>query len=131
MRTDNLLEFIEITSKSEISIMKTATFIFAVIAVVLAGCKSSRAATLDNRRAENFVVVILRRSRLRPQRQHLYQATNDYLDTWCGSADEEKGLRQRRCSALLNQSNMTDFDQKLIERPAKLPPFGTIATLMF
>lgn len=67
--------------------MKTATFIFAVIAVVLAGCKSSQA-TLDNRRAEiswsSFCAA-----RGYDLNDNTYQATNDYLDTWCGSVDEE------------------------------------------
>ncbi|WP_301196568.1 MULTISPECIES: hypothetical protein [Muribaculaceae] len=70
--------------------MKKATIILAVIAVVLTGCKSSQA-TLDNRRAEISWSTFCA-ARGYDLNDNIYQATNDYLDTWCGSVDEEEAL---------------------------------------
>lgn len=70
--------------------MKKATIIFAVMAVMLTGCKSSQA-TLDNRRAEISWSAFCA-ARGYDLNDNTYQATNEYLDTWCGSVDEEEAL---------------------------------------
>ena len=67
--------------------MKKATIIFAFMAVLLTGCKSTQA-SLDSLRAEiswsSFCAA-----RGYDLNDNTYQATNVYLDTWCGSVDEE------------------------------------------
>lgn len=67
--------------------MKKATIIFAFMAVLLTGCKSTQA-SLDSLRAEiswsSFCAA-----RGYDINDNTYQATNEYLDTWCGSVDEE------------------------------------------
>lgn len=67
--------------------MKKATIIFALMAVLLTGCKSTQA-SLDSLRAEiswsSFCAA-----RGYDLNDNTYQATNEYLDTWCGSVDEE------------------------------------------
>lgn len=68
--------------------MKKATIIIAVMAAaLLTGCKSSQA-SLDSLRAEiswsSFCAA-----RGYDLNDNTYQATNEYLDTWCGSVDEE------------------------------------------
>lgn len=70
--------------------MKKATIIFAFMAVLLTGCKSTQA-SLDSLRAEiswsSFCAA-----RGYDLNDNTYQATNEYLDTWCGSVDEEAAL---------------------------------------
>lgn len=67
--------------------MKKVTIIFAFMAVLLTGCKSTQA-SLDSLRAEiswsSFCAA-----RGYDLNDNTYQATNEYLDTWCGSVDEE------------------------------------------
>lgn len=70
--------------------MKKATIIFAFMAVLLTGCKSTQA-SLDSLRAEiswsSFCAA-----RGYDINDNTYQATNEYLDTWCGSVDEEEAF---------------------------------------
>ncbi len=70
--------------------MKKATIILTVMAALLTGCKSSQA-TLDSLRAEiswsSFCIA-----RGYDLNDNTYQATNEYLDTWCGSVEEENAL---------------------------------------
>lgn len=70
--------------------MKKATIIFAVMAVLLAGCKSSQV-TLDNLRAEISWTAFCA-ARGYDLNDNTYQATNEYLDTWCGSVEEEEAF---------------------------------------
>jgi len=67
--------------------MKKATIIFAFMAVLLTGCKSTQA-SLDSLRAEiswsSFCAA-----RGYDLNDNTYPAINEYLDTWCGSVDEE------------------------------------------
>lgn len=67
--------------------MKKVTIALALVALLLTGCKSSQA-TLDSLRAEiswsSFCAA-----RGYDLNDNTYQATNEYLDTWCGSVDEE------------------------------------------
>ena len=69
--------------------MKKIILAFAILAT-LTGCKSQQAA-LDEQRAE------ISRSAFCTVRgyaydDNTYQATNEYLDTWCGSVEEETAL---------------------------------------
>ena len=67
--------------------MKKVTITLALVAVLLTGCKSTQA-SLDSLRAEiswsSFCAA-----RGYDLNDNTYQATNEYLDTWCGSVDEE------------------------------------------
>jgi len=67
--------------------MKKATIIFAFMAVLLTGCKSTQA-SLDSLRAEISLSSFCA-ARGYDLNDNTYQATNEYLDTWCGSVDEE------------------------------------------
>ena len=67
--------------------MKKVTITLALVAALLTGCKSTQA-SLDSLRAEiswsSFCAA-----RGYDLNDNTYQATNEYLDTWCGSVDEE------------------------------------------
>lgn len=70
--------------------MKKATIIFAFMAVLLTGCKSTQA-SLDSLRAEISWSAFCA-ARGYDINDNTYQATNEYLDTWCGSVDEEEAF---------------------------------------
>lgn len=71
--------------------MKKAAIIIAIAAAaILTGCKSSKA-VLDVRRAEISWTAFCA-ARGYDLNDNTYQATNEYLDTWCGSAEEEKAF---------------------------------------
>lgn len=67
--------------------MKKVTITLAFVALLFTGCKSTQA-SLDSLRAEiswsSFCAA-----RGYDLNDNTYQATNEYLDTWCGSVDEE------------------------------------------
>lgn len=67
--------------------MKKVTITLALVAALLTGCKSNKVA-LEQLRAEiswsSFCAA-----RGYDLNDNTYQATNEYLDTWCGSVDEE------------------------------------------
>lgn len=69
------------------SIMKKATITLALVAILFTGCKSSQAA-LESRRAEISWTVFCA-ARGYDLNDNTYPAINEYLDTWCGSVDEE------------------------------------------
>ncbi len=60
------------------------------IAAALTGCKSSQQA-LDERRAEISWSAFCANRGYNID-DNTYQATNEYLDTWCGSVDEENAF---------------------------------------
>ena len=66
--------------------MKKIILTLAILAA-LTGCKSQQAA-LDEQRAEISWSAFCA-ARGYAHNDNTYQATNEYLDTWCGSADEE------------------------------------------
>ena len=70
--------------------MKKVTITLALVAALLTGCKSTQA-SLDSLRAEiswsSFCAA-----RGYDLNDNTYQATNEYLDTWCGSVDEEEAF---------------------------------------
>lgn len=71
--------------------MKKAAIIIAIAAAaILTGCKSSKT-VLDARRAEISWTAFCA-ARGYDLNDNTYQATNEYLDTWCGSAEEEKAF---------------------------------------
>lgn len=70
--------------------MKKVTITIAIVAALLSGCTSSQTA-LNNRRAEISWAAFCA-ARGYDLNDNTYQATNEYLDTWCGSADEEAAL---------------------------------------
>lgn len=70
--------------------MKKATIILALVAILFTGCKSSQAA-LDSRRAEISWTAFCA-ARGYDVNDNTFQANNEYLDTWCGSAQEDSAL---------------------------------------
>jgi len=68
--------------------MKKATIIIAIaVTAILTGCKSSRT-VLDERHAEISWSAFCA-ARGYDLSDNTYTATNEYLDTWCGSVEEE------------------------------------------
>ncbi len=67
--------------------MKRITITLAIVAVLLSGCTSSQTA-LDDRRAEISWTAFCA-ARGYDLNDNTYQATNEYLDAWCGSVEEE------------------------------------------
>lgn len=71
--------------------MKKATIIIAIaVAAILTGCTSSKA-VLDERRAEISWSAFCA-ARGYDLSDNTYTATNEYLDTWCGSVEEEEAF---------------------------------------
>ena len=70
--------------------MKKASIIFAIAAAILTGCKSSKA-VLDERRAEISWSAFCA-ARGYDLSDNTYTATNEYIDTWCGSVEEEEAF---------------------------------------
>lgn len=66
--------------------MKKAILTLAIV-VALTGC-STYQATLEDQRSEISWSAFCA-ARGYALDDNTYQATNEYLDTWCGSADEE------------------------------------------
>lgn len=66
--------------------MKKLILALAIVAT-LTGCKSQQAA-LDQRRAEISWAAFCS-ARGYDLNDNTYQATNEYLDAWCGSVEEE------------------------------------------
>lgn len=70
--------------------MKKATIILTVMAAFLIGCKSSQA-SLDSLRAEISWNAFCD-ARGYDIDNNTYPILNEYLDTWCGSVEEENAL---------------------------------------
>lgn len=84
---DDLTSTIGNINPLKTSIMKKATIILALVAILFTGCKSSQA-SLDSRRAEISWSAFCA-ARGYDLNDNTYPAINEYLDTWCGSVDEE------------------------------------------
>lgn len=67
--------------------MKKIILTISIVAALLTSCKSQQEA-LDARRAEISWSAFCS-ARGYALDDNTYQATNEYLDTWCGSVDEE------------------------------------------
>ncbi|MBD5414883.1 MAG: lipoprotein [Bacteroides sp.] len=57
------------------------------IVAALTGCKSNQAALNERRAAISWSAFCSARGYAHDD--YTYQATNEYLDTWCGSIEEE------------------------------------------
>lgn len=70
--------------------MKKVTITLALVAALLTGCTSNKVA-LEQLRA-NVSWLAFCAARGYDINDNTYQATNEYLDTWCGSVDEEEAF---------------------------------------
>ncbi|MDE5643918.1 MAG: hypothetical protein K2I56_10565 [Muribaculaceae bacterium] len=70
--------------------MKKSTIILAVMAILLSGCKAQQKAIEAQRSEISWSAFCAARGYDR--NDNTWQATNEYLDTWCGSAAEEAAL---------------------------------------
>lgn len=68
--------------------MKKVTITLALVTLILTGCKSQKTA-LDQHHAEISWNAFCD-ARGYDRNDNTYPALNEYLDTWCGSAEEEK-----------------------------------------
>ena len=80
--------------------MKKATIILALVAILFTGCSSSKTlcpaknssqTTLDSHRADVSWSAFCT-ARGYDLNDTNYPAINEYLDTWCGSVEEEKAF---------------------------------------
>ncbi len=67
--------------------MKKVTITLALVAALLTGCKSNKVALEQLRADVSWSAFCAARGY--DINDNTYQATNEYLDTWCGSVDEE------------------------------------------
>lgn len=70
--------------------MKKVTITLALVAALLTGCKSNKVA-LEQLRA-NVSWSAFCAARGYDINDNTYPVINEYLDTWCGSVDEEAAL---------------------------------------
>lgn len=70
--------------------MKKATISIVIVAALLSGCKSSQA-ELDDRREEISWSAFCK-SKGYDLTDSSSEVINEYLDTWCGSVEEEKAF---------------------------------------
>lgn len=70
--------------------MKKATIIFAFMAALLTGCKSNKVALEQLRADVSWSAFCAARGY--DINDNTYPVINEYLDTWCGSVDEEAAL---------------------------------------
>lgn len=91
--TTNGLRVKQQKSFNKISIMKKATIIIAIAAAaILTGCKSIDSAFEARRGEISWNAFCAARGYDRNDNTDI--TINEYLDTWCGSADEETALIQ-------------------------------------
>lgn len=67
--------------------MKKIILTLAIMAVLLAGCMSQQEALDARRDAISWAAFCTARGY--ELDNNTYQVTNEYLDTWCGSTEEE------------------------------------------
>ena len=70
--------------------MKKVTITLALVAALLTGCKSNKVA-LEHLRADVSWSAFCA-ARGYDINDNTYPVINEYLDTWCGSVDEEAAL---------------------------------------
>ena len=70
--------------------MKKVTITLALVAALLTGCKSNKVALEQLRADVSWSAFCAARGY--DLNDNTYQATNEYLDTWCGSVDEEEAF---------------------------------------
>ena len=72
--------------------MKKYIILIALLAAVLTGCNSSKLASVsDNERGEISWNAFCD-ARGYDRNDNTYTAVNEYLDTWCGSVEEENAF---------------------------------------
>ena len=70
--------------------MKKVTITLALVAELLTGCKSNKVALEQLRADVSWSAFCAARGY--DINDNTSQATNEYLDTWCGSVDEEEAF---------------------------------------
>ena len=70
--------------------MKKATITLAIVVALLTGCTSNKAALNEQRSYISWVAFCANRGY--NINDNTYQATNEYLDTWRGSVEEEQAF---------------------------------------
>lgn len=70
--------------------MKKATIIFAIAVALLTGCKSFKTTTDEQRYYISWVAFCANRGY--NINDNTGEAVNEYLDTWCGSVEEEEAF---------------------------------------
>ena len=70
--------------------MKKATIIFAIVAALLTGCTTNKTALDEHRNYVSWIAFCANRGY--DLSDNTYTATNEYLDTWCGSVEEEEAF---------------------------------------
>lgn len=70
--------------------MKKAITTLAIVTALLAGCTTNKAALEEQRSYISWVAFCANRGY--NINDNTYQATNEYLDTWCGSVEEEEAF---------------------------------------
>lgn len=71
--------------------MKKAIIIIAIAGVaILTGCSSNKTTLNEQRSNISWIAFCARRGN--NINDNTYQATNEYLDTWCGSVEEENAF---------------------------------------
>lgn len=74
-----------------LSIMKQTILTLAILSAALTGCRSSQAAAVRDTRADISWTAFCAARGYDPA-VSTYDIVNEYLDTWCGSAAEERAL---------------------------------------
>ena len=70
--------------------MKKTTITLAIVAAVLTGCSTNKTALDEQRSYISWIAFCANRGY--NINDNTYQASNEYLDTWCGSSDEENAF---------------------------------------
>lgn len=70
--------------------MKKVTITLALVAALLTGCKSNKVALEQLRADVSWSAFCAARGY--DINDNTYPAINEYLDTWCGSVDEEEAF---------------------------------------
>lgn len=69
--------------------MKKVTITLAFVAVLLTGCSTSKLAQISDEERGELSWNAFCAARGYDRNDNTYPAINEYLDTWCGSVDEE------------------------------------------
>lgn len=80
----------ELLKIKHLNIMKRTILTLAIFAAALTGCRSSQSATADARAGISWAAFCAARGY--DPAVSTYDVVNEYLDTWCGSAAEERAL---------------------------------------
>lgn len=70
--------------------MRKATITIAIVAALLCGCTTNKAVLDEQRSYISWIAFCANRGY--NINDNTYEAINEYLDTWCGSVDEEEAF---------------------------------------